>query len=227
MRDNKILDKLFEELIDEAANIAAENLGKSIPEPKKVEFSKEHEEKMKKLFKKERNKSFFRKVSKYLKRVAIFFVILILGLSIVISGVEAWRIRVMNFIIEMNQTNTDIKFVEDDLKGDYYHSDEIIFEYIPEGFKLENSDVQNNRIYLTFRNNEYGFSFTMRSIDASLSIDTENSAVQRFNINGNRALYSTNRNVNILVWHDEEYSYNLTGSIEKKELIKIAENVKK
>ena len=49
-----------------------------MPEPEKVEFSKEHEEKMRKIFKKERNKLFFKKISKYSKRVAIFFLRLLL-----------------------------------------------------------------------------------------------------------------------------------------------------
>ena len=73
MSNNKTLDKILDDIIEKAAIIAAENLGKNMPEPEKVEFSKEHEEKMRKIFKKERNKLFFKKISKYSKRVAIFF----------------------------------------------------------------------------------------------------------------------------------------------------------
>lgn len=53
MRDNKTLDKIFDELIDEAASIVAENLGKNMPEPEAIEFSKEHENTMRKIFRKE------------------------------------------------------------------------------------------------------------------------------------------------------------------------------
>ena len=46
-------------------------------------------------------------------------------------------------------------------------------------------------------------------------------------VNGREAFYSSNDNVNILVWHDEEFVYKLSGKIEENEMVKIAENIKK
>jgi len=42
-----------------------------------------------------------------------------------------------------------------------------------------------------------------------------------------RAIYNSYNNVNILVWHDEDFSYMLSGKIGEKEIMKIAENIKK
>jgi hypothetical protein len=137
-----------------------------MPEPEKVEFSKEHEEKMRKIFKKERNKLFFKKISKYSKRVAIFFLALAVVSGVTIFSVEAWRIRVMNFIIEMNQTHSEIKFSEEITKGNSYKSNEITLGYIPEGFELERRDVSAGGIDLIFTGKENYFVFSMDDINS-------------------------------------------------------------
>jgi hypothetical protein len=227
MSNNKTLDKILDDIIEKAAITAAENLGKNMPEPEKVEFSKEHEEKMRKIFKKERNKLFFKKISKYSKRVAIFFLALAVVSGVTIFSVEAWRIKVMNFIIEMNQTHSEIKFSEEITKGNSYKSNEITLGYIPEGFELERRDVSAGGIDLIFTGKENYFVFSMDDINSKMGIDTENASVKKMTVNGREAFYSSNDNVNILVWHDEESSYTLSGKIEEKEIFRIAENIKK
>ena len=224
--EKEMMDELNKDIIDEAANKAAENLGNNLPEPEIIEFSKEHEEAMKRIFKKERNKLLIKKISKYSKRVAIFFLVLVVASSVTIFSVEAWRIKIMNFIIEMTQTHSEINFSEDN-KGDTYTSDEITLGYIPEGFKLETSDISENSVNLIFKGEKNYFVFSMDAINSKMGIDTENAAVKKTMINGEEALYSTNNNVNILVWHNEEFLYKLSGTIEEKEMIKIAENIKK
>jgi len=226
MSDNKTLDKILDDIIDEAALIAAENLGKNMPESKIIEFSTEHEVEMKRIFRKERNKLLFKKILKHSKRVAIFFLALVVLSSVTIFSVEAWRIKIMNFIIETSQTHSEINFSEDN-KGDTYTSDEITLGYIPEGFKLEKSDVSRKSVNLIFKDEDNYFIFSMDDINASMGIDTENASVKKIMINGQEAIYSSNNNVNILVWHDEDFSYMLSGKIGEKEIMKIAENIKK
>lgn len=102
MSDYKILDKILDDIIDEAASIAAENLGKNIPEPEAAVFSKEHENAMQKIFRKERKKLFFKKVTKYSKCAAVFFIVVIIMSGITVFSVEAWRVKVMNFIMAIS-----------------------------------------------------------------------------------------------------------------------------
>lgn len=227
MSNNKTLDKILDDIIEEAAIIAAENLGENMPEPEKVEFSKEHEEKMQNIFRKERNKLLFKKISKYSKRVAIFFIAFVIVSGVTIFSVEAWRIKIMNFIIEMNQTHSEIRFSEEITKGNAYKSNEITLGYIPEGFELERRDVNVGGIDLIFTRKENYFVFSMDDINSKMGIDTENASVRKTTVNGREAFYSSNDNVNILVWHDEEFVYKLSGKIEENEMVKIAENIKK
>jgi hypothetical protein len=226
MSNKRTLDKIFDDLVDEAASIVTERLGRNIPEPETIEFSKEHENAMRKIFRKERNKLLYKHISKYSKRVAVFFLVVIVASSIMVYSVEAWRIKVMNFVIEVSQTHSEINFREDSTKGDSYTSDEITLGYMPEGSKLEKSDVRKNYISLVFKGEENYFIFSMNSIDSSMGIDTENASVKKITIKGQEAFYSSNANVNILVWYNEEFSYTLSGTINEKEMIKIAENIK-
>jgi len=227
MSDYKTLDKILDDIIDEAASIAAENLGKNIPEPEAAVFSKEHENAMQKIFRKERKKLFFKKVLKYSRRAAVFLSAVIIMSCIAVFSVEAWRVKVMNFVIEISQTHSEINFGENSSKGDSYTSDEITIGYIPEGFKLEKRDVKNNMVSLIFKGEEYYFVFSMNDITCSIGIDTENASLKKITINGQEAFYSLNKNVNILVWHDDEFSYTLSGTLEEKEMVKIAESIKK
>ena len=226
MNENKNFDKLIDQLIHDASNIAAENLGKDMPEPEKAEFSKEHEEEMKKMFKRERNNLLRKKLSRHSRCAAIFLLILIAASSIMIFSVEAWRIKVMNFIIEIKQTHSEISFSDDNTGGGAYKSDEITLDYIPYGFELEKSDMTDNSVNLIFKGEDNYFIFSMDPIDIQMGIDTENASVKKIVINGDEALYSSNNNINILVWHDEELSYKLSGTIKEDEMIKIAEKTK-
>lgn len=227
MSDIKTMDKIFDDIIAEAASIAAENLGRDLPEPEAVEFSKEHEAAMQKIFRKERKKLFYKKIPKYSKRAAVFLLAVIIMSGIAVFSVEAWRIKVMNFVIEMSQTHSEINFGENSTKGDSYISDEITLGYIPEGFKLEKKDIKNNMVTLVFKGEDEYFIFSMNKIAGSMGIDTENASVKKTTINGQEALFSSNINVNILVWHDEKFSYTLSGTVDEKEIVKIAEDIKK
>ncbi len=227
MSGNKAMDKILDEIIDEAASIAAENMGRNIPEPDSVEFSREHEAAMRKIFRKERKKSFFKKVSKYSKRAAVVFLAVIIMSGIAVYSVEAWRIRVLNFVIEMRQTHSEISFEENDIKGDSYSSDEITLTYIPDGFTLEKRDIKENMLSLVFKGEEYYFIFSMSDTTSTIGIDTENASVKKIKINGQDAFYSSNSNISFLVWHDESCSYTLSGTLGEREMVKVAESIKK
>jgi len=227
MNSNVTTDKDFDDLLYYAVPLAAKELMDEMELPEKEpEFSKEHDAKMQKLFRRERNKLLINKISVYSKRVAIvlFITLVVAGLSLL--SVEAWRIKVLNFVMEIKQTHSEINLSEEKT-GDTYNSDQVSFEYIPKGFKLENSDLKENRIYLLFKNDDQFFEFIMIRADGQMGIDTEQAQVKKININGNEAIYSTNNNINVLLWHDSNYVYSLEGNIIENELVNIAKNIKK
>jgi hypothetical protein len=156
----------------------------------------------------------------------MIFLFFVIATGVTIYSVNSWRVSFLNFILEMKQTHTDINFNEDN-KGAEYSNDEIRLGYIPEGFTLDRSDITESYIYLMFKNESKYFTFTMDDIQSTTSIDTENAGTKKININDFEAYYSTNNNVNILVWHNNQEVFQISGNIEEKEIINIAKKVKK
>ena len=221
------MDAMLDALIDIAVKNSVEKMGAELPEPKNIEFSKEHEARMHKLFRRERNKLRMKKAYKYTKRIAVILLAIIVASGITIFSVEALRVRFLNFVIEMTSVDADINFNENHPNGDSYSSDEITLGYIPDGFAFESSETDGDRIRLEFKQGEKFFGIYLRPIDSSFSIDVEGSDARKTSVNGNTAFFSTSENTSILVWHDGVYSYLLSGNIDDDTLLEIAKNIKK
>ncbi len=193
-------------------------------------FSEKHKNDMKLLFEKERKLQSGKNTRLYLRRAAAIF-IAVIGISIAtISNVSALKIRFLNFISEITQQDTTIRFTDNNEKSSSYSSykfENVTFAYIPEGFKLEDSTKAGKSLSLVFKSNDEYFDFYSQSLEGSLSIDTENSLVKELEIKGKKALYSEKDNIRILVWYDNDNAYILTGNIAENELIKMAENINK
>jgi len=166
-----------------------------------------------------------RKIETIYKFAAVFMALIIVA-SITVYSVEAWRIRFMNFIIDIRQDHTVIDFNEE-LTGDAFRMDELYLGYVPDGFRLEESAVMGEQLFILFANDDLHFMIIMNDITASLAIDTEDAKVRRLDINEFQAFFSTNDNVNILVWHDNAYSYTITGNIDEETIIRIAKNMER
>lgn len=226
-----VTDMALEAMLQASASDMEDNVVESLLEGydgEKHEFSEKHKNNMENLFRRERKSRIYDRTKTYVKRVAVVFILVIAISTITIASVSAWRIKVMNFIMEMTQQDTNINIDKDGFKSNSYKDNEMILNYVPEGFILEKIELlQNNYVYYEFAKEHDFFDFRTMDINSSLSIDTEDANVKKITINEREALYSENENNNILVWHDEELIYVLTGNISKNELIKIAKNFKK
>lgn len=223
---DKVIEAILQSTVSDIEDKMVDNLLEGFEGTSHV-FSKKHREDINKLIKKERKSLLKRRIQIYSKRAAVIFSAVIIISIIAIGSVSAWRIRFMNFIVEMTQYDTDINFTDNDTKTGTYKFNEITLEYIPEGFKLEKNEVSENHIYLVFTKEEEYFNFRTMDIEGSVSIDTEDSYVKELMINGRKTIYSENDNVRILVWNDDDTAYILTGSIRESEFVKIVENIKK
>lgn len=116
-------------------------------------------------------------------------------------------------------------FIANDNGGSTYSDGGVNLGYVPTGF--EPIEIQNlkGRIFLRFASGEFYFDVSVNGINGNYSIDTENAVVEQIKINNLDGIYSSNENVNILVWYDDEFVYRITANISKDEIIKIAENL--
>lgn len=226
MKDKEYSQQSLDALLKAAAIIANENISREIKDNgQEIEFSKEHEEKMRRFFKRERRKELTRKLNKYFKVAACAVAAVFVVSSISIFSVDAWRVKFLNFVFDSEKANTDFNFT--DGSGTSYSDDEITLGYIPEGYSLVEKTAIGDIVTLYFSNDIESFTFVLNTTEGDLSTDTEGGYIDKVTVNGREAIYSSNKNTNILMWHDNNYMYSINGSISKEEMIKIAENVKK
>ena len=222
---NDAFNKAIDELLDEAAHITVEKDSSELEMPTdNISFSDEHEAKMQRLFKSERRKIAAKKFRKYAVRAACIFLALIVFSCATIFSVSAWRVRFLNFVLDIGAPGTDYNFTDE--KPAPNMDDRLKLNYIPEGFVLEDSFNGQQSITLSFKKGEDYFYISSDDIKTNFSIDTENGTAEKTKVNDFEAVYTTNSNTNALIWHDDERSYMILGNISKDEIFKIAKGLK-
>ena len=206
MKINELKDKTLDDLLYFAAQEASKELVDEMPAPKSVEFSDEHKKKMEKLFKKQKRTP----IKSYLRRILAIAAVLIVVSSISIASVQAWRIRFLNFIMHISESNTELRYKENDTEGNSYSAEDVNLEYVPSGFKLSESRNNNGKI----------------QIDSTLNVDTEDATAKEIKLNGKDAFLTEKGDIISLLWNNEMNSFTLSGNLSEDEIVKIAENIK-
>lgn len=222
MTDNAF-EKAFDLLLDEAAEKAAVNIGKNAEEDNSP-LSERHTKAMEKIFATERKKQSRKRILRRIKTASIATAAAIFICCASMFGVEAFRIKFMNFIYDKDAPNSDIIFSDEPTET--FTNKNVTLNYIPKGFRMEQKEeTSKNSWFLIFKSPDKYFYVFADPINSSMSIDTENSFIENIKINGMDGILSTNDRVRILVWHDNETVYSIDGDISKEEIIKIAENM--
>ena len=224
---NDLQEKAIDDILQYAAKEACEQINNEFDGMEEIEFSKEHTERMEKLFKNYRRKE---QLSEFRKRagqiVAAFVLVAVLTTGISVFSVQAWRVKFLNFVMNISETNTEIRYKENEPESTSYSSDKIDINYIPEGFSLANNITTDKTFYLEFKNSEKVFSIrTNRNTSYITNFDSENANVKKVNLNDTFGYFTSENTKNSLLWNIDEISFVLYGDITEKEMIKIAENI--
>lgn len=179
--------------------------------------------------KEERRKHKLRSFKKFASKAAVFIAVLAIGFAVTFTTVDAFKITVINFIIEQREkfssislTGNDNQAVPSELSGKYYP------HYLPESYKIASSFINDDRVEISYvnENNEiinYGYF----GKDATAGIDTENRTEANVLINGLQGHIFSKNEHNILVFNMDEHIFVIDGFISQEEIIKIAESIKK
>ncbi len=233
MTEREFLEKALDELLYQAAPLAEKELaeGSETPSDDGIAFSENHNEKMQKVLKAYKRKQRLKKMPSYIKRAIVALVVLSITAAIGIAGVDAWRIKVLNLFMDKSETHSAIDFKEGTPDETSTQAQDPLTDsvlgYVPSGFKAENSIGGPDYATLYFVNGDKNFRCDMRPINRRLFIDTEGATTEKLTIKDREAVLSKKETVIILVWHSEQYSFVISGNIDEKEIIKIAENIKK
>ena len=162
----------------------------------------------------------------YLKRASTIVAVFIIISGISIASVQAWRIRFLNFIMHITESNTELRYKENDTESNSYSADDVNLEYVPNGFNLSESRNSSGKIYLRFENKNLTFSLYIRQLDSTLNVDTENADAKVIKLNGKDAFITEKGDIISIIWNSETKSFALSGNLSEEEIIKIAENIK-
>ncbi|WMJ77478.1 MULTISPECIES: DUF4367 domain-containing protein [unclassified Sedimentibacter] len=211
--DKKIYDKLRDD--ETMANPDQEELDKKI-----LGMIKECE-------KKEKRKQKQKLIKKLALKAAVLIAVVVVGFAVAFNTVEAFKINVLNFIMEQKEkfslislsenNNTDVPA---ELNEKYYP------HYLPEGYEIKSTFINDSGVEISYinKNNEI-INYCYFDKDAKTGIDTENRTETSVFINGlNGSIFSKNGH-STLVFKFDEYIFIIEGYIEQEEIIKIAKSI--
>ena len=220
----------FDRLLEYAASRQLEALADAHPLERAGlhQFSPGFEQKMQLLFAREEKS---RRLSTFKKRAvqiaaAILIFILLSGLTIL--SVEAWRVRVLNYIIDINEKYTG--FLIDDVSIDRSQFPETpgmhLPSYIPDGYTLEKIETSGSFYVVTYEN-EGGDLIQLKRLPSgsSVGIDSEDAYHEQLLVNDELAYYYFKNDYSTLLFGYKENKFLLLGLISMDEIIRMAESM--
>lgn len=217
--------EIFELLLDEAVNVYYEKYltNEETFDDDNIEFSQEHIKKMNNLFRKVRMKDFVKNSQQVAQKVAVVFIVTFAAINIFTLGVEAYRVKFLNNMIEHTDKYTEVSHTKDN----QYNLEQIKLSYIPLDFKIKREEISDSNIYLKFEGtDDKYFSISADKVEGTTQIDTENANVKYIDVNGYNVMMIYKNEENIAYWNDSNFAYSLYGNIDEDEILKIIEEIK-
>lgn len=161
------------------------------------------------------------------KKVAVAAIIATMSFSTMMVTNAEFRERVISWAIETFEKysifelqNNETKTVEDLQK--------YVPSYIPDGFQLDNTITQPSLIFLEYSNENLDFiNILMCMSDTRVYTDTEGIHIEELAMFGSTAYYYNKDGVENLIFDKDGFHFEVYGSINKNDLIRVAEGIKK
>ena len=148
---------------------------------------------------------------KVLNKVAIVALMALLLFTTAFATSESFRVKTLNFVMEVFDDRTEIKFVPKDTAADSTAVPEITAGWLPEGFKLTRTDaLKANRVYeyANSDNTAYIAVNIMEMTSVSMALDTEDAKTLSLQVQG-----------------EDWYCCVITENISEEDMLKFAENI--
>lgn len=224
----KIFDLILADALKESMRKEFEEIDKMTAE-ETHEFSPQFEKKMRKLInsigRKERIKKFKHFAVKSVVSLSIVFSLIFGGL---LTQPEVFA-SVQNVFRKVFEKYDKYEYVSYELNEDNFNNS-IRFGYIPDGYYLSEGKYSPAYVMLTYTNEIEKIQFKYGIADGLVSYyDNEHNSYDTFKNNNIEYYYYKSNDidfVNMLVWYDNGYSFGILAHLPKKELVKIAENLK-
>lgn len=192
------------------------------------QFSKRFLRKMKNLLKYERRTPIMRSTVHHAKTAAAVFLIFLSIAFTTTLSVEAYRVRFFEFVTTVWEELTSIVIGSEENAG---HDTLVPLEpsYVPTDYGVLETSInqfEQNIFYHNKSGNEIFFSQNLTT-QGEFIIDTESTTYEKIELPSMDVYYVVNKGVTQLYWQDAFYTYTLISTIEKDELLAMAQSVKK
>lgn len=150
-----------------------------LPESSSYVFSKEHEKRMKKIFKKAKRKEQQSITKRYHQKILVAAILVFCFCTITITQVEAFRIPIVRFFMEIKEKSTLISTTDNnDLNLSAFH-EQYKPKFVPEGYVVVGVKENDNGFYIEYENEHTGDKYRYYFWDEleMLDIDSENGIV--------------------------------------------------
>ena len=219
-KDRDYEEKMIDALFRHAAEVAEEELLDEATDETPVEFSARHEKNM---------DAFFKSVTPEKPRLIRpkRIIVLVAALLVLFAlGTVAFKPTILNFFLKTGETNTEIRFGEEEPVGDTYETEDLTFGYIPDWMQMVESTRGETTISFKFQKDNAFFLIRATKEIFIFNSDNKSEDSLEININETKGYYQEKAgNINIK-WYCDPWMYTLLGNLEKSELLKIAENIK-
>lgn len=170
-------------------------------------------------------------------RIAAVIIISIIILStILISSVDAIRMKFFNLFMESKEEYSKITIKKSDLTEDgnidiLENSDDLnnwyIPSYVPNDFNVEKIIKQNKLIIIIFKDSENNsFVFEQNSdLNREYMLDTENALIEKISVQGQEAIIITKEKIITAIWDNDEIVFNVSGQVSREDILKFCENI--
>ncbi len=164
-------------------------------------------------------------------KLAMFFFVVIISLSIMLTSVDAFRVKVLNFIINVQKEYTSISLKEKD--PDVSQKDTLkewsgayLPSYVPEGFQISkmNSLLLAKIVHYSNEDGQVIVFQQYKGESSDMRIDTENAEVEKISINGIEGLYVKKGKNSTIVWYNDHFTFSLMSDLDENELVKMAQS---
>ena len=170
-----------------------------------------------------------RTCARVFQRAAIVVLVVVACFSAAYVTSEAFRVNVMNYVIEIFDEKIDLGLVlSDNLTSEV----DLNVNWVPEGYVLADEGRNSMRIWKHYNNenNDIDIEISVIMIDehTSITIDTEDAEVKFTTINGIEAIYTRKGNTSHLAWISAEdgMAFFILGvDLDFETITKIAENI--
>lgn len=166
----------------------------------------------------------------YLSRVAVIFLCMVaLGAGVMMTS-GAVRDTVKHIIIEQFEKYNLFRILNAETESNDFESiEDVKIEYIPAGYKLNNTvEIPGNVTYV-YSSSEDAFTIEIFENETTdFFPDNEHSQYSETDINGHKTwiVYDKNNGSGSLIMVGDRISVSISGNFPKDELVKIAENIK-